>query len=559
MRRASKRGGFLTPSYEVIRGLAHREEISSAVLLRATDRGHVMPKETVIIVHGTWAAPEPGVTKWYQRPTEDAEAANFVAKLDAALDERGSAARCWAHCADGQEPFRWSGDNSWIARRHAAAKLGEYVARLQGDGWRCHVVAHSHGGNVVVEALPKILARGSTPRTEGRIITLGTPFIDTVTPIYNRGQRAELQLFTVVAMLFALFIIGSVIVGIVVGSAEGPVEVILSCLITVLITYGPRRTAKFAKRWFGVADAPTDDPSLTAPAGVESGISFHAIGSRRDEAWQVLHHLQTIDNPIRVKSGFFANLKEGFQAQMRLGDETDSILGVGSLQDYGLFRKIVVLGAALFNIFFFPIFILAISIVFYVEAAGHQYIQTLILTGAIVSFILFPIVFHWFSELSVYAAYIATSGQWMYRLTLGVKEAQKGNLLAVHFTRSVASVPGQILTYFIRGQSWQVLVTMALGLDGYRFGMPSVLQRPAIASARYEDLPASAEQRALNLRSAWVERNLGDITELFSKLSVTSADVSSLLRMIEADASLVHGAYYTDDDCIHRIAELIAG
>src|SRR5262245_25366884 len=52
-------------------------------------------KETVILVHGTWAAPIADSVKWYQ-PGGDAATAKqaFVAKLDAALEKRGSAARC---------------------------------------------------------------------------------------------------------------------------------------------------------------------------------------------------------------------------------------------------------------------------------------------------------------------------------------------------------------------------------------------------------------------------------------------------------------------------------
>jgi hypothetical protein len=40
---------------------------------------------------------------------------------------------------------------------------------------------------------------------------------------------------------------------------------------------------------------------------------------------------------------------------------------------------------------------------------------------------------------------------------------------------------------------------------------------------------------------------------------VTAADISSLLRTIEEDQSLVHAAYYTDNECIDRIANWIAG
>jgi hypothetical protein len=44
-----------------------------------------------------------------------------------------------------------------------------------------------------------------------------------------------------------------------------------------------------------------------------------------------------------------------------------------------------------------------------------------------------------------------------------------------------------------------------------------------------------------------------------SKLAVTTADLTSLLRTVEEDQTPVHAAYYTDDECIARIADWIAG
>jgi hypothetical protein len=41
-------------------------------------------------------------------------------------------------------------------------------------------------------------------------------------------------------------------------------------------------------------------------------------------------------------------------------------------------------------------------------------------------------------------------------------------------------------------------------------------------------------------------------------LAVTSADITSLLQTIEEDQTLVHAAYYTDEECIARIADWIA-
>jgi hypothetical protein len=78
-------------------------------------------KETVIVVHGTYAAPKPGVSQWYQ-PAEGKSATEFITKLNDDLQKRGSAARCWAHCSHGDQGFHWSGANSWIDRTRAASE-----------------------------------------------------------------------------------------------------------------------------------------------------------------------------------------------------------------------------------------------------------------------------------------------------------------------------------------------------------------------------------------------------------------------------------------------------
>ncbi|MGY4402841.1 hypothetical protein ACVIYL_003644 [Bradyrhizobium sp. USDA 3315] len=54
-----------------------------------------LPKETVIVVHGTWAALRPRTTNWWFRTVEaGGNAPSFTAKLDEALEKRGSRARC---------------------------------------------------------------------------------------------------------------------------------------------------------------------------------------------------------------------------------------------------------------------------------------------------------------------------------------------------------------------------------------------------------------------------------------------------------------------------------
>jgi hypothetical protein len=88
---------------------------------------------------------------------------------------------------------------------------------------------------------------------------------------------------------------------------------------------------------------------------------------------------------------------------------------------------------------------------------------------------------------------------------------------------------------------------------------PKVDKEPAFAPAaiyKYENLPKRAEERAIQKREEWVTRAFGDVTTTLSNMA--APDVTALLRTLETDLSLVHAAYYTDDECIERIAEWIS-
>ena len=72
-------------------------------------------------------------------------------------------------------------------------------------------------------------------------------------------------------------------------------------------------------------------------------------------------------------------------------------------------------------------------------------------------------------------------------------------------------------------------------------------------------MPKSVEQRALANRGDWIASHLGDASETFSNMVVTASDLSKLMRLVESDETLVHAAYYNDDECVARIANWIAG
>lgn len=78
--------------------------------------------------------------------------------------------------------FRWSGRNSYSARRVAGQRLGEMVEQLGTRHARAaiFIIAHSHGGNVARYALE----RGALQQRVRGLITLATPFLEAKARLY---------------------------------------------------------------------------------------------------------------------------------------------------------------------------------------------------------------------------------------------------------------------------------------------------------------------------------------------------------------------------------------
>ena len=109
--------------------------------------------DCVLVVHGTWNRPEPGKPpKWYQLSPSDEH--NFCSRLTAHLKMHGIGDAVWRGHQPGHE-FCWSGENSHEDRLKAAHALCKLFLRLTDQTPRpcVHVVAHSHGGNVLLKAI----------------------------------------------------------------------------------------------------------------------------------------------------------------------------------------------------------------------------------------------------------------------------------------------------------------------------------------------------------------------------------------------------------------------
>ncbi len=117
-----------------------------------------VPAHIILTVHGTNDS-DPGDegARWWQRGSA------FSARLLAELAKRGVSAEI--------APVHWSGANSDFERTRAAVHLAELIRKLRTSGRAYAVVAHSPGGNVVMEALGY---RGSEVAS---VATFGTPFL----------------------------------------------------------------------------------------------------------------------------------------------------------------------------------------------------------------------------------------------------------------------------------------------------------------------------------------------------------------------------------------------
>ncbi|CAI6006221.1 unnamed protein product [Closterium sp. NIES-64] len=120
----------------------------------------------VIVIHGTFDAPPPGgAPTWYQPPPAGEQ--NFCRKLSRllALGPIGQDA-VWRDLPCSAlpgipYPFHWDGSNTHAGRVTAAMKLHNLIDQIaQNDpAARIHLVAHSHGGNVLLKTIELYMAK----------------------------------------------------------------------------------------------------------------------------------------------------------------------------------------------------------------------------------------------------------------------------------------------------------------------------------------------------------------------------------------------------------------
>jgi hypothetical protein len=149
----------------------------------------------VTMVHGTWPRNvfrDVFLTPFYGRWPGGfvpknlwfADGSEFRNRLTAALSKRGLSAQI--------SQFLWSGANSVRERDRAAHQLVEHIRAKQSD---CPdstqvVIAHSHGGNVVLRALDQLGVTGD----EIFIVTIATPFVEILRTKLSPAETRRIDL-----------------------------------------------------------------------------------------------------------------------------------------------------------------------------------------------------------------------------------------------------------------------------------------------------------------------------------------------------------------------------
>ena len=163
--------------------------------------GQLSRAPVIITVHGTNdALADAHGQQWWQIGSP------FAAILGRELARRG------VHDAE-IVPHQWSGANSDADRLAAAQRLSRRIAEIGKQGRPVALIGHSHGGNIVMEAVTS----GATARHVQRIVTFGTPF-------FRRRLKAVPWLIAAFQILFGL-VVTPIMIGyavLILGTESGP-------------------------------------------------------------------------------------------------------------------------------------------------------------------------------------------------------------------------------------------------------------------------------------------------------------------------------------------------
>lgn len=493
-------------------------------------------KRTVVLIHGTFAAPDPkkGV-QWYEPGSA------FCQQLDQRLEAAGSQARCWAHLGDAASPtnavFTWSGENTWVARVDGARKLERYLAKLIEAGWLCHIVAHSHGGNVVIEALQlrgdiggSVFYHPIETWRHGQIVLLGTPIMD-LFPRKLTGEVTDRERIhrgnpyvsvpLALLLMIAAYAAGTAYAGPLAwpDSLYGLLFLLPALVIGALIS-----APLILMKVFDIAAVLNSGNIRTVDA------CMLLLKSRHDEAWLLLSQASrrkrapAILDPPPLR-GVLRSLVQA--AYLR---DRQRFSRVSLSEAVAVLAATVLLPAAAFALRLAYPSILA-------EIAFH------VLLTAWASFLVFQAATH---ARSIIAALLVP-----WRLVA---------VVAFFVGALAAALASRLMNVVVRPLAWRLLRATLLGTGYYPGRPPTVVTRPPGESSHFwydEELPDAVVHDVTAARADDAASRLTAALALVAAQNPdAAADGTSDLDMARllTDVTLVHAAYYRHPWCIDRIA-----
>lgn len=464
-------------------------------------------KETIIVVHGTFSGVTPNETRWWQSGSE----IPFQATLHSYLERNGVQAKCWSHCGDGMPEYNWSGNNHWIDRIDASRALTAHIARLHAAGWACHLVGHSHGGNVISEALEMMQGK-PVEKAVLSVVTLGTPFVDVSKAVKRAMKKRQngLMVWWTVPVLLMLFLAVQSPEWVSMPSAVFGGAVGAFCLFQIggiLLSRIRRREGHLI-------------PGL-------------AVSSPYDEAWQLLHHVRETPNVLKVKGGV---IRYVVGRVLNRANESWNVRLVGSDAEAG---HPVVQGIA----WSAWVLIFAMCLLYFLLNPSWVSAGVSGFAWFMFSFILNVLVF------------VGSLGSPRLMATF-----EKPMFMMFAWCVSTLAIPREIATYIVRWQSWSLLQRWALGCEGFSGELPRVDLVPKTSGSvkfDYVRVSAEVEKRALESRANWLGSGVGAASDVFANMVLSAGELNKVLERLERDQSLVHGVYYSDRECVELLGAWI--